>query len=61
MERTTPRLSAFVAAALFFAWTPAARAFEEPPVTTADAVLGAQAKGRNYRVEPEVRGDGLMH
>ena len=61
MERTRLRLSAFAAAGLLLAWSSAALAFEEPPVTTADAVLGAQAKGRNYRVEPEVRGDGLMH
>ncbi|MHB2170214.1 hypothetical protein [Alsobacter sp. R-9] len=39
----------------------AALAFEDPPATTADFVLGAKATGPNYRVEQEVRSDGLMH
>jgi len=36
-----------------------ANAFEDPPVANAASLLGAQAKGPNYTVEPEVRGDGL--
>jgi hypothetical protein len=38
-----------------------AAAFEAPATTTAQAVLGADASGPNYRVDPEVRSDGLMH
>ena len=38
-----------------------AAAFEPPATTTAQAVLGDAATGPNYRVDPEVRSDGLMH
>lgn len=40
---------------------PHAAAFEPPATTTAQAVLGEAATGPNYRVDPEVRSDGLMH
>jgi len=40
---------------------PRAAAFEPPATTTAQAVLGDAATGPNYRVDPEVRSDGLMH
>jgi len=38
----------------------AAWAFETPPTAQADAVLGAEATGPNYRIDPEVRSDGLL-
>ena len=38
-----------------------AGAFEAPPVTSAEQVLGPEANGPNYRVDPEVRSDGLLH
>jgi hypothetical protein len=37
-----------------------ASAFEDPPVANATTLLGAQAKGPNYTVDPEVRNDGLI-
>jgi hypothetical protein len=37
-----------------------AHAFEDPPVGDAEALLGAKAKGPNYRIAPEVRSDGLL-
>jgi hypothetical protein len=50
-----------VAAILFsLALPPAALAFEAPPTAQAEAVLGAEANGPNYRVDPEVRSDGLL-
>jgi hypothetical protein len=38
-----------------------AGAFEAPPVTKAEQILGPEATGPNYRVDPEVRSDGLLH
>ena len=38
-----------------------ASAFEDPPVVQAEALLGARAAGPNYRLNPEVRSDGLLH
>ena len=38
----------------------AALGFEAPPTATAEAVLGAEATGPNYRVDPEVRSDGML-
>ena len=38
-----------------------AQEFEQPPVTLADQLLGPQAQGANYSVDPTVHGDGLMH
>jgi hypothetical protein len=37
-----------------------AMAFEDPPVVSAESVLGAQARGPNYTVESEVGSDGLL-
>lgn len=37
-----------------------AAAFETPPTVSAASVLGAQASGPNYRVDPEVHSDGLL-
>lgn len=54
------RRTAWFAALAMTAFTGQALAFEDPPVTTAAAVLGAQATGPNYRVDPEVRSDGLL-
>lgn len=52
--------SGFVAAVLLACAGAPAVAFEAPPVTTAAAVLGAAANGPNYRVDQEVRSDGLL-
>ena len=41
-------------------WQAPAMAFEDPPVVSASRVLGAQARGPNYTVEPEVGSDGLL-
>ena len=50
-----------VSAILFSLTIPhAALAFETPPTARAEAVLGAEATGPNYRVDPEVRSDGLL-
>ena len=50
-----------VSAILFSLTIPhAAMAFEAPPTARAEAVLGAEATGPNYRVDPEVRSDGLL-
>ena len=50
-----------VSAILFSLAIPhAAMAFEAPPTARAEAVLGAEATGPNYRVDPEVRSDGLL-
>jgi hypothetical protein len=38
----------------------AALAFEAPPTAQAETVLGAEATGPNYRIDPEVRSDGLL-
>jgi hypothetical protein len=38
-------------------WT---NAFEAPPVSRAQDILGSQASGPNYRIDSEVRSDGLM-
>ena len=38
----------------------AALAFEAPPTAPAEAVLGAEATGPNYRIDPDVRSDGLL-
>ena len=38
----------------------AALAFEAPPAAKAETVLGAKATGPNYRVDPEVRSDGML-
>ncbi len=38
-----------------------AEVFEEPVTRAVEAVLGAEASGENYRVDLEVRSDGLMH
>lgn len=49
-------------ALLAFTFSPApASAFEDPPVAKAEDLLGARASGPNYRVDPEVRSDGLLH
>ncbi|MBX9759709.1 MAG: hypothetical protein K2Y29_13120, partial [Beijerinckiaceae bacterium] len=37
-----------------------ANAFEAPPVSRAQDILGSQATGPNYRIDSEVRSDGLM-
>ncbi|HEV7257550.1 MAG TPA: hypothetical protein VGN82_07185 [Bosea sp. (in: a-proteobacteria)] len=37
-----------------------AAAFEAPPTVSAASILGAQASGPNYRVDPEVHSDGLL-
>src|SRR5690242_19904562 len=63
MRRVVPcraRILLTAAALAGLAFVGPALAFESPPVTTAEAVLGAQAKGPNYTVEPEVRSDGLL-
>jgi hypothetical protein len=50
-----------VSAILFSVTIPhAALAFETPPTAQAEAVLRAEATGPNYRIDPEVRSDGLM-
>jgi len=36
-------------------------AFESPPTAQAEEILGAAASGPNYRVDPLVRSDGLLH
>ena len=36
-------------------------AFESPPTAQAEDILGSEASGPNYRVEPLVRSDGLLH
>lgn len=62
MTVTIRGLAAIAALAVgFFAGAESAGAFEAPPTTTAQAVLGDAAAGPNYRVDPEVRSDGLMH
>jgi hypothetical protein len=38
-----------------------AMAFEGPPTAPAEEILGSEASGPNYRVDPLVRGDGLLH
>ena len=51
-----------LAAVLIITATPClAQEFEQPPVTPADQLLGPQAQGANYSVDPTVHGDGLMH
>jgi hypothetical protein len=38
-----------------------AMAFESPPTAQAEDIFGSEASGPNYRVEPLVRSDGLLH
>jgi hypothetical protein len=50
-----------VSAILFSLAIPhAALAFEAPPTVRAEAVLGDEATGPNYRIDPDVRSDGLL-
>lgn len=59
-RRARARLGALLAAALAFSGSGSVLAFETPPTVDAASVLGAQASGPNYRVEQEVRSDGLL-
>ena len=42
------------------AGTTLSQGFEAPPTSRAQEILGSQASGPNYRIDPEVRSDGLM-
>jgi hypothetical protein len=53
-------LAGLVALALGGALAGPAYAFEDPPVSQADTLLGDRASGSNYRIAPEVRSDGLL-
>ncbi|MFO1149585.1 MAG: hypothetical protein U1E62_14510 [Alsobacter sp.] len=57
---TSRWLAALVALGAALALAAPAHAFEDPPVADAEALLGAKAKGPNYRIAPEVRSDGLL-
>jgi hypothetical protein len=61
MQMTSRWVAALLACVVASAAPGAAGAFEDPPVTRAATVLGAQASGPNYHVDPEVRSDGLVH
>jgi hypothetical protein len=54
------RLAGSLAVALVMAVPARAQPFEAPPSVSAEAVLGSLARGANYRVDPEVRSDGLL-
>jgi hypothetical protein len=55
------KMVVLVASCLLPLATSFAMAFESPPTAQAEDILGSEASGPNYRVEPLVRSDGLLH
>lgn len=60
LRGASAQLGGLLVAALTFLGLGSALAFETPPTVDATSVLGAQASGPNYRVDREVRSDGLL-